>query len=84
VVKIPVLRPCVGMDKEEITEIAQRIGTYEISIRPYEDCCTIFLPEYPVIHPSLRAAEEYEKVLDIEALIQDCLKQSSVITIYPE
>lgn len=84
VVKIPVLRPCVGMDKEEITEIAQRIGTYEISIRPFEDCCTIFLPEYPVIHPSLRAAEEYEKALDIEALIQDCLQQSSAITVYPE
>lgn len=81
VVNIPVLRPCVGMDKEEITEIAQRIGTFDISIRPFEDCCTVFLPDYPVIHPSLRAAEEFERALDIEGLIQSCLKQSSTVTV---
>ena len=83
VVNIPVLRPCVGMDKEEIVAIAQKIGTFDISIRPYEDCCTVFLPEYPVIRPSLKAAEEYEKALDIEALIQNCLSQSTSITVRP-
>ena len=70
---LPVFRPLIGMDKEEITEIAKRIGTYDISIRPYEDCCTVFLPKAPVIHPSLDAVRRAEAVLDVEPLVEAAL-----------
>lgn len=81
---MPVLRPLVGMDKEEIIKIAQNIGTFEISIRPYEDCCTIFLPEYPKIRPRLEEAERMEESLDVEALIAEALEKTEVLEIRQE
>ena len=80
-IHIPVLRPLIGMDKEEIMDRAKQIGSFETSILPYEDCCTLFLPQYPKIRPVLAEAEEMEKKLDIEALIADALSKSEMKTI---
>ena len=67
---IPVLRPVIGMDKEEIVKISRRIGTFETSILPYEDCCTVFTPRHPRTHPKLEDVVEHESVLDIEGLVE--------------
>ena len=76
---LPVFRPLIGMDKNEVIEIARRIGTFETSILPYEDCCTVFVAKHPVTKPSLHKALEYEKVLDSENLINNALLQTEVI-----
>ena len=73
VVTLPVLRPLIGFDKEEIIIRAKKIGTFETSILPYEDCCTVFLPEFPAIKPKLSFIEEEETKLDIEALVNEAL-----------
>lgn len=73
VVGMPVFRPLIGSDKSEIVEEARRIGTYETSILPYEDCCTVFVPKNPIIHPTVALAEEYEKALDVDRLVSDSL-----------
>ena len=70
VVDIPVLRPVVGMDKEEIVQISRKIGTYDTSILPYEDCCTVFPPRHPRLRPTVEEAEAAEAGLDIEAMVQ--------------
>ena len=77
-INIPVLRPLVGMDKEEIMARAKQLGSFETSILPYEDCCTLFLPQYPKIRPVLSEAQEMEAKLDIEALIEDALSKSEM------
>jgi len=69
-VSMPVMRPLIAMDKTQIIEIAQEIGTFETSIQPYEDCCTVFLPKHPVTKPKLEKILESESKLDCEALIQ--------------
>ncbi len=74
VVKLPVLRPLIGFDKEEIIERSRKIGTYETSVLPYEDCCTVFLPEHPAIKPKLSYIEEEEGKLDVEALIEEAMQ----------
>ena len=78
---VPVIRPVSCLDKLEIIEIAKRIDTYETSILPYEDCCTIFLPKHPVINPELSKAIEYENSFDYEVLIQEAVKNHEIITI---
>ena len=70
---LPVLRPVIGMDKTEIIAISRRIGTFETSILPYEDCCTVFTPRHPKTHPHLDEVLEYEKALDVEGLIERAL-----------
>ena len=72
-VKIPVLRPLVCMDKREIIEIARKIGTFETSILPYEDCCTVFTPRHPRTKPRLEEVLEAEKPLDVDGLIEEAL-----------
>ena len=79
VVTLPVLRPLVAFDKDEIIEISRNIGTYEISVEPYEDCCTVFLPDFPAIRPKLSFIESEEKKLDVEGLIEDALTTVEVI-----
>ena len=79
VVNIPVIRPVACMDKLEIIELATKIGTYETSILPYEDCCTIFVPKHPVINPKLDKTIDYEKNLNYEELIDECIKNIKVI-----
>ncbi|MBQ8374178.1 MAG: tRNA 4-thiouridine(8) synthase ThiI [Clostridia bacterium] len=69
--KLPILRPLVGFDKNEIIDRAVKIGTYETSILPYEDCCTVFLPDFPAIRPKLRDILAEESKLDVEGLIQE-------------
>ena len=81
VVKIPVIRPVACFDKLEIIDVAKRIDTYETSILPFEDCCTIFVPEHPVINPTFENAREYEKAIDYEKMIFDAIKGHEVIRI---
>lgn len=73
------LQPCICMDKTEIIKVADKIGTYETSILPYEDCCTVFLPKNPIIKPDLRKVEFEESKLDIESLINDSLNSLETI-----
>lgn len=81
VVKIPVIRPVACFDKLEIIDVAKKIDTYETSILPFEDCCTIFVPEHPVINPTFEEAREYEKAFDFEELIYDAIKNHEVVKI---
>ena len=71
VTKMPVLRPLIGTDKVEIIRMAREIGTYETSILPYEDCCTVFTPKHPKTKPKLRDVEQIESALDIDALVEE-------------
>ena len=73
VVQMPVLRPLIGMDKVEIIHTARKIGTYDTSILPYEDCCTVFTPRHPATRPNLEAVREAEAVLDVDALVEKAL-----------
>jgi len=73
VVDMPVLRPCIGMDKEEIVQISRKIGTFETSILPYEDCCTVFTPRHPRLRPLPGEVELAEQNLDIEAMVRDAV-----------
>lgn len=77
--KLPVLRPLCGFDKNEIIERSRTMGAYDISIRPYEDCCTVFLPRHPVIRPSLQDVLAEEAKLDVEGLIQEALSSLEVV-----
>lgn len=81
VVKMPVIRPVCCLDKLEIIDIAKKIGTYETSILPYEDCCTIFVPEHPVINPEKELAREYEEKFDYNTLIKEAIKTKETITL---
>ena len=81
VVRIPVIRPVACFDKLEIIDIAKKIDTYNTSILPFEDCCTIFVPEHPVINPTFENAREYEKKIDFEQMIYDAIKNHEVIRI---
>ncbi len=79
VVKLPVFRPLIGMDKTEIIDVAKEIDTFETSILPYEDCCTVFLPKFPVIKPKIEIIEKAELKLDIEALIEKAISNIEII-----
>lgn len=79
VIDIPVFRPLIGFDKSEIIEIAQKIGTYETSNLPYEDCCTVFTPRHPATKPKMDIILEGESKLDSEALIAAALENTEVI-----
>lgn len=80
VTNMPIIRPVCCMDKLEIIEISKKIGTYETSILPYEDCCTIFLPRHPVINPKLEKCLKSESNFDFEPLIEECINNIEVIT----
>ena len=82
--ELPVLRPVIGMDKEEIVRISRRIGTFATSILPYEDCCTVFTPRHPRTHPDLEEVRQYESALDVEGLIAKALQGVERITISME
>ena len=74
VTHLPVLQPLIGMDKEEIITIARKIGTFDTSILPYEDCCTVFTPRHPRTRPKLSEVEAAESALEIEALVQEAIQ----------
>ncbi|NLN40831.1 MAG: tRNA 4-thiouridine(8) synthase ThiI [Clostridiales bacterium] len=78
VVTMPVFRPLVGLDKNEIVEISKKINTYETSILPYEDCCTVFVPRHPVTRPKLEKVRQAETLVDVEALIERALEDVEV------
>ena len=80
VTNMPVIRPVACMDKIEIIGIAKKIKTYETSILPYEDCCTIFLPKHPVINPDLDKCIKYENLFDYEELINECVENIEVVS----
>ena len=84
VATLPVFRPCIGMDKEEIIQIARRIGTFETSIQPYEDCCTVFTPKHPRTRPELEKVLEQQNRLDFDALVQEALDGAYVERIRTE
>ncbi len=83
-VSLPVMRPLIGMDKTQIMDIAREIGTFETSIQPYEDCCTVFLPKHPVTKPKLEKILESESRLDCEALIEAAVASEEKSIIYPD
>lgn len=84
VTKTPVIRPVVTMDKLEIIELAQTIDTFEISIQPFEDCCTIFAPDRPKTNPKLKNVEQYEERLDVDGLVARAVAGITVSDIGPE
>ena len=84
VTSLPVLRPVVAMDKVDIIKLARKIDTYDISIRPFEDCCTIFAPKSPKTKPSLEKAKEFEEKFDYETLINEALDNVEVIYVKKE
>jgi thiamine biosynthesis protein ThiI len=81
VAHMPVFRPLIGMDKAEIIEIASRIGTYETSILPYEDCCTVFVPRHPLTHPKPEKIEAAERVLEVDALVAEAIAGVEMLVI---
>ena len=83
-VTMPVMRPLIAMDKVDIMDKAQEIGTYETSIQPYEDCCTVFLPKHPVTKPRLERILASEGRLDCEALIAAAVEAEEIIDILPQ
>lgn len=84
VVDMPILQPLIGMDKIEVIERAREIGTFETSILPYEDCCTVFTPKHPTVNPRREKIELSEKRLDMEKLIEEALAGVEMIEVYPK
>lgn len=80
---LPVFRPCIGLDKQEIVEISEKIGTYETSIQPYEDCCTIFVAKHPVTKPSLSVIKRHEEALAdcMDELLKKALETDELIVV---
>lgn len=84
VVDMPIIQPLIGMDKNEIIERSEKIGTFKTSILPYEDCCTVFTPKHPTTNPARKNIERTESVLDIETLIESALAGVEKIEVYPK
>ena len=83
VVTMPVMRPLIAMDKVDIIDKAREIGTYDISIQPYEDCCTVFLPKHPVTKPKLNRIDKSESRLNVDELVKAAVDSEEIITIEP-
>ena len=81
VATMPVFRPCIGMDKEEIISVARKIGTFETSLEPYEDCCTVFTPKHPRTRPTLELIEQAESRVDFEDMIQKAVSETRFCSI---
>ncbi len=78
VVEMPVFRPLIGLDKDEIIKVSRKIDTFDISIEPYEDCCTVFTPKHPKTKPQIFVLENAEKALDVEALIERAIENTTI------
>lgn len=81
VVKMPVIRPVACFDKLEIIDIAKKIGTYDISVLPFEDCCTVFVPKHPVINPNIELCHEYEDLIPYKDLIYKAIKEHKIVKV---
>ena len=79
VTKYPILRPLCSFDKLDIIEISKNIDTYDISILPYEDCCTVFVPKHPVINPNLKHIYEEESKFDFDSLVEEAVNNVEVV-----
>jgi thiamine biosynthesis protein ThiI len=80
-VNLPIFRPLIGLDKVDIIEMAQDIETFETSILPFEDCCTVFLPKHPVTKPDIKDIKESEEALDVELLIDRAIENMETYVI---
>ena len=78
VVSMPVFRPLIGLDKDEIIKVSRKIDTFDISIEPYEDCCTVFTPKHPKTKPQISVLENAEKALDVKALIDRAIENTTI------
>ena len=83
-VNMPVFRPCIGMDKEEIVQISRKMGAFETSILPYEDCCTVFTPKHPKTKPELEKVLVQEQKLDFAALCDEAMESMYTVTVEPK
>ncbi|MBR0463173.1 MAG: tRNA 4-thiouridine(8) synthase ThiI, partial [Clostridia bacterium] len=79
--EMPVFRPLISFDKLEITNIAVKIGTYETSSLPYEDCCTVFTPRHPMTKPRIENVEKAEKALDVDALVHEAVEKTEAVLV---
>ena len=84
VIELPVLQPLIGMDKEEIVQLSRKIGTFDTSILPYEDCCTVFTPRHPRTRPTVKEVEKAESALAVDALVEEALQGVERIWLDPE
>lgn len=84
VATLPVFRPVIGMDKDEIIALSRRIDTFDISIQPYEDCCTVFTPRHPRTRPRLEQVEEAEQALPVEELVEEAVQGARRLRVYPD
>ena len=82
--ELPVFRPLIGTDKSDIVELARKIDTFETSILPYEDCCTVFTPRHPRTRPELSKVEAEEAKTDVEALTKEAFETLYTVTVTPE
>jgi len=80
-VSLPVFRPLIGFDKEEIIERAQQIGTFDTSIQPFEDCCTVFVPQHPVTRPKVEQLRQSEALVDFEPMIEKAISTAELMKI---
>ena len=78
---IPIYRPLIGMDKEEIIAISRKIGAFETSVLPFEDCCTVFTPRHPKTRPELSMVEAEESKLDFDALVDEALATRQIVVV---
>lgn len=81
VTTMPVYRPLIGMDKQEIVDISRQIGTYETSILPYDDCCTVFVPKNPATRPTVEQALEAESHMDVDGLVEEAVAQTELVEV---
>ena len=77
-VNMPVFRPCIGLDKEEIVTVARQVGTFETSILPFEDCCTVFTPKHPKTKPTIENVMAEEAKIDFDALVEEALATETI------
>ena len=84
VTNFPILRPLCTYDKVDIIQLSRKINCYDLSIKPFEDCCTIFVPKHPVINPSINKCVEYEELISYDDLIYEAVKSHEVIKITNE
>ena len=84
VLSLPVLQPLIGLDKEEIVQLSRKIGTFDTSILPYEDCCTVFTPRHPRTRPTVAEVEAAESAMDVETLVEEALQGIERIYLDPE
>lgn len=82
-VSMPVFRPLIGMDKTDVIEISRKIDTFDLSILPYEDCCTVFTPKHPRTHPKLYYVQQAENLIDSETLIEEAIRDTRIVMIRP-